>query len=145
MFKWLIIKKIDSFVFLWFLWLVPGLGTEAEKVEKLSPLFFSTPRNSLVCWAQRPIPSNRNLHKLLRVIFPEVLMEYFEISCWHDDFMKTLPGTFRLQEWNCDFTWFYWWESDPELSSAWQTCLSPRKTSSLVWQSYRENVFLLDK
>ena len=26
----------------------PGLGTEAEKVEKLSPLFFSTPRNSLV-------------------------------------------------------------------------------------------------
>jgi len=97
----------------------------------------------LVCWAQRPIPSNRNLHKLLRVIFPEVLMEYFEISCWHDDFMKTLPGTFRLQEWNCDFTWFYWWESDPELSSAWQTCLSPRKTSSLVWQSYRENVFLL--
>lgn len=26
-----------------------GLGTEAEKVEKLSPLFFSTPRNSLVC------------------------------------------------------------------------------------------------
>lgn len=84
-----------------------GLGTEAEKVEKLSPLFFSTPRNSLVCWAQRPIPSNRNLHKLLRVIFPEVLMEYFEISCWHDDFMKTLPGTFRLQEWNCDFTWFY--------------------------------------
>ena len=27
----------------------PGLGTEAEKVEKLSPFFFSTPRNSLVC------------------------------------------------------------------------------------------------
>ena len=26
----------------------PGLGTEAEKVEILSPLFFSTPRNSLV-------------------------------------------------------------------------------------------------
>ena len=25
-----------------------GLGTEAEKVEKLSPFFFSTPRNSLV-------------------------------------------------------------------------------------------------
>jgi len=25
-----------------------GLGTEAEKVEILSPLFFSTPRNSLV-------------------------------------------------------------------------------------------------
>ena len=24
------------------------------------------------------MPSNRNLHKLLRVIFPEVLMEYFE-------------------------------------------------------------------
>ena len=140
--KLLIIRWINSFIFLWFLWFVPGLGTEAEKVEKLSPLFFSTPRNSLVCWAQRPIPSNRNLHKLLRVIFPEVLMEYFEISCWHDDFMKTLPGTFRLQEWNCDFTWFYWWESDPELSSAWQTCLSPRKTSSLVWQSYRGNVFL---
>ena len=33
----------------------PGLGTEAEKVGKLSPLFFSTPRNSLVCWAQRRI------------------------------------------------------------------------------------------
>ena len=40
-------------------WRVPGLGTEAEKVEKLSPLFFSTPRNSLVCWAQRPIPDQR--------------------------------------------------------------------------------------
>ena len=25
-----------------------GLGTETEKVEKLSPFFFSTPRNSLV-------------------------------------------------------------------------------------------------
>ena len=25
----------------------PGLGTEAEKVEKLSPFFFSTPRNPL--------------------------------------------------------------------------------------------------
>jgi hypothetical protein len=25
-----------------------GLGTEAEKVEKLSPLFFSTPRNLLI-------------------------------------------------------------------------------------------------
>jgi len=37
-----------------------GLGTEAEKVEKLSPLFFSTPRNSLVCWAQRRI--NEYLH-----------------------------------------------------------------------------------
>lgn len=35
-------------------------GTEAEKVEKLSPLFFYTPRNSLVCWAQRRI--NEYLH-----------------------------------------------------------------------------------
>ena len=26
-----------------------GLGTKAEKVEKLSPLFFSTPRNLLAC------------------------------------------------------------------------------------------------
>ena len=34
------------------------------------------------------MPSNRNLHKLLRVIFPEVLMEYFEISGWHDDSVK---------------------------------------------------------
>ncbi len=32
-----------------FLMVIPGPGTEAEKVEKLSPLFFSTPRNSLVC------------------------------------------------------------------------------------------------
>lgn len=32
--------------------------------------------------------SNRNLHKLLRVIFPEVLMEYFEISGWHDDSVR---------------------------------------------------------
>lgn len=32
--------------------------------------------------------SNRNLHKLLRVIFSEVLMEYFEISDWHDDSVK---------------------------------------------------------
>lgn len=30
------------------------------------------------------MPSNRNLHKLLRVVFPEVLMEYFEISGWYD-------------------------------------------------------------
>lgn len=29
----------------------PGLGTEAEKVEKLSPFFFSTPRNLLI-WDQ---------------------------------------------------------------------------------------------
>ena len=29
----------------------PGLGTEAEKVEILSPLFFSTPRNLLI-WDQ---------------------------------------------------------------------------------------------
>ena len=102
--KLLIIRWINSFIFLWFLWFVPGLGTEAEKVEILSPLFFSTPRNSLVCWAQRPIPSNRNLHKLLRVIFPEVLMEYFEISCWHDDFMKNTT-------WNVQITrvelWFH--------------------------------------
>lgn len=34
------------------------------------------------------MPSNRNLHKLLRVVFPEVLMEYFEISGWHDDSVK---------------------------------------------------------
>ena len=34
------------------------------------------------------MPSNRNLHKLLRVIFPEVLMTYFEISGWHDDSVK---------------------------------------------------------
>lgn len=34
------------------------------------------------------MPSNRNLHKLLRVIFPEVLMEYFEISGWYDDSVK---------------------------------------------------------
>lgn len=32
--------------------------------------------------------SNRPLHKLLRVVFPEVLMEYFEISGWHDDSVK---------------------------------------------------------
>ena len=38
----------------------PGLGTEAEKVGKLSPLFFYTPRNSLVCWDQRRI--NEYLH-----------------------------------------------------------------------------------
>lgn len=29
--------------------------------------------------------SNRSLHNLLRVIFPEVLMKYFDISGWHDD------------------------------------------------------------
>ena len=28
----------------------PGLGTETEKVEKLSPFFFSTPRNLWICW-----------------------------------------------------------------------------------------------
>ena len=35
-----------------------------------------------------PMNSSRTLHKLLRVIFPEVLMEYFEISGWHDDSAK---------------------------------------------------------
>ncbi|WP_445210004.1 ISAon1 family transposase N-terminal region protein [Bacteroides caecimuris] len=35
-----------------------------------------------------PMNSNRPLHKLLRVVFPEVLMEYFEISGWHDDSVK---------------------------------------------------------
>ena len=34
------------------------------------------------------MPSNRNPHKLLRVVFPEVLMEYFEISGWYDDSVK---------------------------------------------------------
>ncbi len=28
---------------------IPGLGTETEKVEKLSPFSFPTQRNSLVC------------------------------------------------------------------------------------------------
>ena len=28
---------------------IPGLGTETEKVEKLSPFSFSPQRNSLVC------------------------------------------------------------------------------------------------
>lgn len=32
--------------------------------------------------------SNRSLHNLLRVIFPEVLMEYSDISGWHDDSSK---------------------------------------------------------
>lgn len=36
-----------------------------------------------------PMNSNRPLHKLLRVIFPKVLMEYFEISGWHDDSVKS--------------------------------------------------------
>lgn len=31
---------------------------------------------------------NRSLHKLLRIIFSEVLMEYFDISGWHDDSLK---------------------------------------------------------
>ena len=34
--------------------------------------------------------SNRNLYKLLRVIFPEVLMEYFDISGWHDGSEKVI-------------------------------------------------------
>jgi hypothetical protein len=47
----------------------PGLGTEAEKVEKLSPLFFSTPRNLLIwdqvemLWDQR-----KNSVKLLALL-----------------------------------------------------------------------------
>ncbi len=32
--------------------------------------------------------SNRNLHKLLRIIFPEVLMTYFEISGLHNNSVK---------------------------------------------------------
>jgi len=40
------IKNLSVFIFS-----NAGLGTEAEKVEKLSPLFFSTPRNLLI-WDQ---------------------------------------------------------------------------------------------
>lgn len=43
-----------------------------------------------------PMNSSRTLHKLLRVIFPEVLMEYFEISCWHDDFMKNTTWNVQI-------------------------------------------------
>ena len=32
--------------------------------------------------------TNHSLHKLLQVIFPDVLMEYFDISGWHDDAAK---------------------------------------------------------
>lgn len=39
-----------------------------------------------------PMNSNRNLDKLLRVIFPEVLMEYFDISGWHD-------GSDKIEVW----------------------------------------------
>ena len=33
---------------------IPALGTEAEKVEKLSPFFIFTPRNLLVCINSSP-------------------------------------------------------------------------------------------
>lgn len=46
------------------------------------------------------MPSNRNLHKLLRVIFPEVLMEYFEISGWHDDSVKIEVWLDEKTTWN---------------------------------------------
>ena len=36
--------------------------------------------------------SNRTLYKLLRVIFPEVLMEYFDISGWYD-------GSDKIEVW----------------------------------------------
>lgn len=32
--------------------------------------------------------SNRSLHNLLQLIFPEVLMEYFDISGWQDNSAK---------------------------------------------------------
>ena len=35
---------------------------------------------------------NRSLHKLLRIIFSEVLMEYFDISGWHDDGSVVILG-----------------------------------------------------
>lgn len=38
--------------------------------------------------ASNPINSNRSPHNLLRVIFPKILMEYFDISGWHDDSAK---------------------------------------------------------
>ncbi len=86
--------------------------------------------------------SNRNLDKLLRVIFPEVLMEYFDISGWHD-------GSDKIEVWldekhylersdykrrNRDLPWFL------PIQKLFRTflcvrmtpSLSPRKTSSLV-------------
>ena len=44
--------------------------------------------------------SNRNLDKLLRVIFPEVLMEYFDISGWHDGSDK-IEGVSPKTLWIC--------------------------------------------
>lgn len=46
--KLLIIIAFIVYDYLCFYSYVPGLGTEAEKVEILSPFFFSTPRKLLV-------------------------------------------------------------------------------------------------
>lgn len=55
--------------------------------------------------------SNRNLYKLLRVIFPEVLMEYFDISGWHDAPVKIEVWLDEKTTWNVPITrvelWFH--------------------------------------
>ena len=48
--------------------------------------------------------SNCTRHKLLRFIFPEVLMEYFDISGWHDDSVKTEVRLDEKTTWNVQIT-----------------------------------------
>lgn len=58
-----------------------------------------------------PMNSNRNIDKLLRVIFPEVLMEYFDISGWHDAPVKIEVWLDEKTTWNVPITrvelWFH--------------------------------------
>ena len=51
-----------------------------------------------------PMNSSRTLHKLLRVIFPEVLMEYFDISGWHDAPVKIEVWLDEKTTWNVPIT-----------------------------------------
>ena len=51
-----------------------------------------------------PMNSNCTRHKLLRFIFPEVLMEYFDISGWHDDSVKTEVRLDEKTTWNVQIT-----------------------------------------
>ena len=74
-----------------------GLGTEAEKVEKLSPLFFSIPRNSLVCWFtflnRRMASANLEIVNL-----PDSIMKVRLNSSWNFEILEESRRTYNSQQ-----------------------------------------------
>ena len=78
------------------------VSTPRDRTSTFDPIFWGQSENpvGVLCRYSKvpylcrqikslnPMNTNRSLHKLLQVIFPDVLMEYFDISGWHDDAAK---------------------------------------------------------